>query len=520
MDPIAIVTLSGSIIHLCWSIARSFLNFASEVQDLEDDLSSLAAEVSSISKSLKAVEAALNGPTLTLLSKDNYYREVWGAVQGSIEDLNRSLDRLQIKIDAVKKVDQGRFKLVRQTLEMHFDKDSIANIRAALHTHQLSLNTSLTMVGIYVQAQQPNQQQLSLKHRITDLKRMAERLPEYADEWIAEQSVYSFTNITRLRDTAMKVVSNASDVTSSQAPTQVGEDGSFKRQRTETWVRSSLQRLDAYRPPVPEKRTSSCQLKHSGRSPVDTSSRSPLYKIPAPKHDLPEVQYKAQNLFNSHEQHDSPSSPNTLTRISSKAYEEGLPARSISLPLVKGSIPSAIPVTKSIREFYLGPSTKSYYLDRVENNHPFSEEIIPKDSGLQSPPLCPTIDIEGVSTTLCEKPSNTKGHCLFGTVRLVQKLGFMWIAQLAARISQILLAAVLVGLTSYLIATEYHFVARPIDIFNLVLALFSMCCGCILAAFMFPRFARLIPGGTYQQDGHIVALSASLRLAFLDIFFL
>ncbi|MCJ1327136.1 hypothetical protein MMC10_003803 [Thelotrema lepadinum] len=236
MDPVSIVTLSGGVVQLCYKIARSIYILAKDVETVEENLNSLAAEISSISRTVKAVTTTINDPQLgfAAISKATASnQDVWSALFGSIEDLQKTLERLRAKVDEVMPGDQlpsVTTKMV-QTIELKISQDYIGRVRSSLHTHQSSLNTALLMVQLYAQAHVPREKQTNLWPDITRLKRMAESLPSSVDS-----SGDSVDTNVRLRRAAFKVASNASDTAESRTQSLTS---SYTKARIEDWVNFS-----------------------------------------------------------------------------------------------------------------------------------------------------------------------------------------------------------------------------------------------------------------------------------------
>ena len=267
MEPISIVTLSGGVVQLCYKIARSIYILAKDVETIEENLNSLAAEISSISRTVKAVTTTINDPQLgfaAISQATTSNHDVWSALFGSIEDLQKTLERLRAKVEEVMPAEQVPSVTTRmvQTIELKIGQDYISRVRSSLHTHQSSLNTALLMIQLYAQAQLPRQKQTNLWPDITRLKRMAESLPGSNDPGgDSTGSLERSSTTVRLRRAAFKVASNASDTAGSRTQSLTS---SYTKARVEDWVNFS-EMIDE----GTEKDSDTSQLQKSDSSPPE-----------------------------------------------------------------------------------------------------------------------------------------------------------------------------------------------------------------------------------------------------------
>ena len=242
MDPVSIVTLSGSVAKICYEIAATLFNFARDAKDIDDNLNAFATEVSSFSLTLKAVTSTLNDPKLGFsdISKDTN-PDVWDAVGGSIESLKRFLDKLRQELEEIssKTSDRNIFRQAMRAFELRLKKESVNGLRSTLRTHQLSLNTALVMVQLYAQARLPSQIQPDLRPNILRLRSMADDLPDPGALTTSDtgDDQNGPNNIAQLKKVTMAVLSNASERAYSAAGSEYGAP--FDRDRVREWIQLS-----------------------------------------------------------------------------------------------------------------------------------------------------------------------------------------------------------------------------------------------------------------------------------------
>ena len=244
MDPVTIVTLSGSVANVCYQIATTLFLFARETRDVEDNLKTFATEISSFSLILKAVTSTLNDPKLgfaDISRGEDSNQDVWIALKGAIENLKRFLDKLRYSVEEVtrKDKDENLFRQAIRAFELRLKKDDVDGLRSTLRTHQLSLNTALVLVQVYAQAQIPNRKQPGLGSEITRLKGMADQLSRASAQGLPDVGYdqEAQKNVAHLKKVAMALVSNASERAESTTGSECGTP--YDRERIQQWVQLS-----------------------------------------------------------------------------------------------------------------------------------------------------------------------------------------------------------------------------------------------------------------------------------------
>ena len=296
MDPASITTLITGAIQLSYQIATNLVILANKITSISTTLHDFASEINGLSLTLTAVASTLNDTRLDLVgSSPSTNEDVWRALFGSLDSIRLYLERLKHEYPAR----NGKTSLLEQAkhaLGLHLHQDGINKLRDIVRTHQLTLNTALLMLQVYVQARIPVLEPSTLESDICRLKDMMNKLRSSSTENLASSSVHTAGNVVQLLQAANRIASDASEKAISMAGSEPYLPiNKTSRREVDNW----LMRLPSISLPQPESNGTELSTAHSISSNISrlsqelpqpalsTSSQIDIAEVSLPQNDGP-----------------------------------------------------------------------------------------------------------------------------------------------------------------------------------------------------------------------------------------
>ncbi|MCJ1251851.1 Proteoglycan-4 [Trapelia coarctata] len=255
MDPASILTIAHGAFTITSQIILTLYAFSEDLKNLDDGIKCCTdEEVESLRRILLAITTSLNDPQLSLaaVSAGRYgNKDMWAAIYGSVEDCRLYLEKLRAELGNIRqgKAKDSFFRQAIRTVEMRLNKNQINQLRSHVRSHQLSLNTALQMLNVYICSRLPMQMQDRLTPQITNLSEAMAKLQVSIDSPASvvnnSQSKASSSQsgspssgsgtcigsssspAQRLKQAAEKVRSNASEVSNARSTVWGGSERNF-----------------------------------------------------------------------------------------------------------------------------------------------------------------------------------------------------------------------------------------------------------------------------------------------------
>ena len=296
MDPATITTLITSAIQLSYQIATNLVILANKTTNISTTLHDFASEINGLSLTLTAVGSTLNDTRLDLIgSSPSTNEDVWRALFGSLDSIRLYLERLKHEYPA-RNGETSLLEQAKRALRLHLHQDGISKLRDILRTHQLTLNTALLMLQVYVQARIPALEPSTLESDICRLKDMMNKLRSSSTENLAPSSVHIAGNVVQLLQAANRIASDASEKAISMAGSEPYLPiNKTSRREVDNW----LMRLPSISLPQPESNGTELSTAHSISSNISrlsqelpqpalsTSSQIDIAEVSLPQNDGP-----------------------------------------------------------------------------------------------------------------------------------------------------------------------------------------------------------------------------------------
>ena len=154
MDPITIGT-AAAIANGLFSASAALHAFIRNTKNVDQTVQDLVTEVDSLGRVLGEVETVLRSPMITRVEGEEYANEskqLWTTVNGSLEECQVTVTRLDSVLDSVRKK-QTQPSWVTQAfrqVKLSLRQEEIAAFRVQIHTHSDALKTALIMINMLV----------------------------------------------------------------------------------------------------------------------------------------------------------------------------------------------------------------------------------------------------------------------------------------------------------------------------------------------------------------------------------
>lgn len=165
MDPISIVTATGTITKLVAAASLTLYTFISETNNVDQTVKDLAAEVNGLKRTLLEVDSVLKQPSVASAEKriaTDDSKALWYTFYGCLEECQLTVVRLDSALDGLNKRSSSWAKQAYRQVKLNLKKDDIISLRSQIHTHSITLGTALQLINMCVSSC-PRPQKLMLQ---------------------------------------------------------------------------------------------------------------------------------------------------------------------------------------------------------------------------------------------------------------------------------------------------------------------------------------------------------------------
>ena len=148
MDPLSIATASASLAGLCAKVTLALYSFASDVQNVDNEVQVLSSEIDSLAQVLNDMKITFDdkGDLDSQTGSEGHY---WKTVKCILGDCSKTIGNLDSILDEVKKEDRQVLRQVRMKVRLKLKSSEIMSLRNQIGAYRQTLQLSLEMIAIY-----------------------------------------------------------------------------------------------------------------------------------------------------------------------------------------------------------------------------------------------------------------------------------------------------------------------------------------------------------------------------------
>jgi thiamine transporter ThiT len=151
MDPLSIAAASASLAGLCAQVTAALYSFASDVQNVDNEVRVLGVEIDSLTQVLNDMKITFDGKG-DLDSQTGNEGHYWKTVKCILSDCSITIRNLDSILDEVKKEEGQVLRRLRMKVGLKLKSSEIASLRKQIGAYRQTLQLSLGMIAMYVSA--------------------------------------------------------------------------------------------------------------------------------------------------------------------------------------------------------------------------------------------------------------------------------------------------------------------------------------------------------------------------------